>query len=547
MPVQPEVTRSEVATQSAAGLRGALLLALAMFAAGLALMVMLAMQECDGNLAYALDDAYIHLAIAKNMALHGTWGISPNHFSTASSSLVWPAAASAVFWLVGVRESVLWVFNVLAAGLAVIIPWSIFSARKPPAWLMIVLLGSLVLATPMIPLVLSGMEHLAHAVVSLLFLYTACQGMVDPGQRWRGLRATTAALLLAPLVTALRYEGMFLIAAVAALYVLRGQWRRAVAVAAIGMLPVVLAGIWFVSQGWFFFPASVVLKGVRPDIRSWAGMWFYVSFLLSQIRSFPHMAVLIIVVAISTFGLGRRVWHESAGLMGVAFLAVSIMHTLFARFGWFYRYEAYVVYLGLIVLMLQWLDVYRDRSARVILPAFRWVLPLLFIALGLPLGLRSVHAHGDTARACTNVYQQQVQTAQFLREHYTGATVAANDVGAINFFADIECFDLIGLADLEVATATLAGSYDSQEIDRMARSRGATIAVIYKNWFAIYGGVPASWTEVASFRIPDSVNPGQSTVTLYAIDPHIADELRARFWQFEARLPAGVRTSFAPR
>ena len=38
-----------------------------------------------GVLVYAVDDAYIHMAVAKNLARHGIWGCTPFHFSSSSS------------------------------------------------------------------------------------------------------------------------------------------------------------------------------------------------------------------------------------------------------------------------------------------------------------------------------------------------------------------------------------------------------------------------------------------------------------------------------
>ena len=42
----------------------------------------------NGNLVYASDDAYIHMAIAKNVVQHHLWGFTPFGFTSASSSSV---------------------------------------------------------------------------------------------------------------------------------------------------------------------------------------------------------------------------------------------------------------------------------------------------------------------------------------------------------------------------------------------------------------------------------------------------------------------------
>src|SRR5262245_23019430 len=43
----------------------------------------------DGHVVYTLDDAYIHLSLAENIA-QGHYGINGNEFSSPSSSIVWP-------------------------------------------------------------------------------------------------------------------------------------------------------------------------------------------------------------------------------------------------------------------------------------------------------------------------------------------------------------------------------------------------------------------------------------------------------------------------
>ena len=54
-----------------------------------AVRLQLLMAGTGGVLVYALDDAYIHLAMARNFAEHGSWGINPDGFANTTSSLLW--------------------------------------------------------------------------------------------------------------------------------------------------------------------------------------------------------------------------------------------------------------------------------------------------------------------------------------------------------------------------------------------------------------------------------------------------------------------------
>ena len=67
---------------------------------------LLGMYLADGAFTYPLDDAYIHLALARNIAENGTWGIEKGVPVFASSSPLYPHAAREMTILSGSDGSV---------------------------------------------------------------------------------------------------------------------------------------------------------------------------------------------------------------------------------------------------------------------------------------------------------------------------------------------------------------------------------------------------------------------------------------------------------
>jgi len=69
----------------------------------------------QGHLIYALDDAYIHMAIAKNFAQHGIWGITKYEFTSTSSSLLWTLLISFSYFIFGSNELIPFILNIIFA------------------------------------------------------------------------------------------------------------------------------------------------------------------------------------------------------------------------------------------------------------------------------------------------------------------------------------------------------------------------------------------------------------------------------------------------
>ena len=55
--------------------RGPVTIALSILLVAVGVLVAWSWRHCAGHLVYALDDAYIHMAMARNLAEHGVFGV----------------------------------------------------------------------------------------------------------------------------------------------------------------------------------------------------------------------------------------------------------------------------------------------------------------------------------------------------------------------------------------------------------------------------------------------------------------------------------------
>jgi hypothetical protein len=130
--------------------------------------------------------------------------------------------------------------------------------------------------------------------------------------------------------------------------------------------------------------------------------------------------------------------------------------------------------------------------------------------------------------------------ARFLNRFYSGESVAANDVGAINYYADLHCLDLWGLGSIDVARARLDRTYDTDRIRQLARQNRTGIAIVYEAWISEFGGVPAEWQLVGRWKVDCVYCGGGNTVSLFAVDPGAAAELKTRLRLFSPDMPQQI-------
>lgn len=518
-----------------------------------AILLILSIKQNQGHLIYALDDTYIHMAMAKNIAQNGIWGVTRYGFSSSSSSLLWTLLLSLAYFLFGVNETAPMVMNLILATALVWLIYGILQKYKIKPFFKIIILISIIFFTPLFSLIFCGQEHILHTFLTVIFAYIAGKmlGITSEDFRQRRRYHVIGLLLISPLVMMARYEGMFLIFVVCLLFFLRKRYLYSLLLGGLGALPVVIYGLISKSNGWYFIPNSILLKGNLPDLSTLKTALFFFTILGYQLVHNPQILILLLaalVVLYFQYVKRNTIWEERSIVL-IVFIATTLLHIQFAGTSWFYRYEAYLVGLGVLVVSISFNsfphDIFHRKPDRKSFIQYVMLAFIIIIAV-LPLVKRGFVSLIKTPRAMTNIYEQQYQMGLFLEKFYQGEVVAANDIGAINYLADIRCLDLWGLGGKKVGKARIEGYYNTQQIYSLTKSKQVKVAVVYDDLFKRdnIGGLPHQWFKVGQWKIFNNEVCAYDIVSFYAFSPEEAENLKANLKSFSRRLPKTVEQRF---
>ncbi len=483
------------------------------------------MELTGGQFSYCLDDAYIHLAIAKNLALHHVWGATRFEFSSASSSPLWTLLLTlGTIVMRAPREWLPFAFALPCAAAVVAISsrrWMRGPDFPRRAMLCFLLAAALVLLAPLPALVLSGMEHPLQIALVIAYAFELEAVLLEHE------RTLVPLALLGALASACRYESLMLIAPASLLLLARGRLRAALVGGGAGLLPAIAFGLFSIAHGSEALPNSVLLKAGAPHLLRG----------LQTLRSAPHLVAALIALAGVVALLHRVGTAKALALRDVcaAVCAALLLHVQFARVGWFFRYEAWLLALAIALVGAAALDhaeelrIYFARTRFVPIAAF-----LALVALLVAPSARAARALRDTPRAMRNIVDQQRQVGLFLGA-LPGRSLALNDIGCAAYFADVRILDLAGLASIDVARAIRAHDVSPERLDGLIRGHGVEFALLHEKLF--HAALPRAWVLVARWRAPDNYLLGEDTVSLFAADAQRAAELRAHVVQFLPQLP----------
>ena len=114
------------------------------------ILLKLSLEQNDGHLVYALDDPYIHMAIAKNFAKYGNWGVTKYEFSSSSSSLLWTLLLSFLFFIFGIDDRIPFILNVIFATFTIILIYMKLKDKASNLFTIFILLA-IIIFTPLPP------------------------------------------------------------------------------------------------------------------------------------------------------------------------------------------------------------------------------------------------------------------------------------------------------------------------------------------------------------------------------------------------------------
>ena len=485
-----------------------------------------------GKFLFTLDDAYIHLALAENL-LHGHYGVNINEYSSPSSSILWPFLITPLAGLEAAGFLIL-IINLMTATGCLFLVWKIMRLPEgAPVYAgvneklhALILLILFILASNLVGLIFTGMEHSVQLFLSITILFGLIYEIEHKQVKWW----FASAIIIAPLV---RYECLALsLPAVLYLY-LTGYRAKAAMVAGAMIVFLTLFSILLVILGLEPLPNSVLAKSalVSSDGR--------IDAIVTNIRqslSIPKgtllAAMMLIFISLSLIKTKTR----RERLFTATMAAAICLHLMAGQYGWYGRYEPYIWTTAVLALlymykikMYEFADRLGQHKAAVIIALavflFNWEYAKILFTIPV---------------ASNNIYQQHYQMSRFVKEYYR-KPVAVNDIGYVSYNNNEYVLDLYGLASQETLKSRLTNR-DPFWMDTIVNKHNVKLAMFYDRW---YRNIPANWQKVGEMQLArDNIALGSKSVSFYIVGCDSFMETYDLVRNFASSLPQGIPFKF---
>ena len=394
------------------------------------------------RIGFPLDDSWIHLTYARNLALSGEWAFQPGHLSAGSTAPLWTLLLAIGFWLhLGPYIWTYFLGELCLLGLAALAE---AAARR--------LIPSYRPRAPCIGLFFVGEWHFQWAALS--GMETILQALLMTGLLVALMLGTRKYLLLG-LLTGLslwiRPDGLTLIgpALLTILLVERRIEEKGSALAAYLLGFAALAVPYLAFNIWLSgAPLPNTFYAKQAEYAEWQTLpiLYRLSVLLVQLLTGPSVILLPGMIAEFVIAVRRRQWAALAALLwSVGYLVLYILRLPA------YQHGRYLMP-AMPVLFLCALMAYLEFRSSAWLGRWHWAvqtvgqLSLLLLTVAfVGLGARS---YGEDVGL---IESEMVETAKWISVNLPAdKVVAAHDIGALGYFDHHPLIDLAGLVSPEV-------------------------------------------------------------------------------------------------
>jgi hypothetical protein len=424
----------------------------------------------------------------------------------------------------------------------------------------VIVLPALIFFTPFPAMIFSGMEHLLQVLLNLLFVWLFSELIIQKNET-EGSSVLFILALLACGLSIVRYESYALFVVACFLLMIRRRWKLALIISMAFVLPqIVIQGV-SVAHGGFWLPNTIIIRSGALDLATVSGsrpvsplpsvvlrtLRYLSDGVQNALDGLPVTALVAIsaLLLIASLMKTKSIWtRTNVGL--TVFVSVAIAHLIFGKIGQFFRYEAYLVALGIFVNAQAAGDVFLQTPGQNTVFRGRktatYGLICLIGASLIPLIVRGLTSCLTLPTASRNIFEQQYQMGSFLRTYYPTESVAVNDIGAVTYLTDVHLLDLAGLASNEVLLLKKERAYTTERIQQLCAEHGVRIAIIYDPWLqrGETQGVPSGWTKLCEWKIFDNIVCSSDVVSFYATNRSDANDLATHLHQYRALLPPRV-------
>ncbi len=394
------------------------------------------------RIGFPLDDSWIHLTYARNLALHGQWAFQLGHPSAGSTAPLWTFLLAIGFWLGLAPYAWAYILGALTLfGIAALMEQAackLISTYRPHLpWIGLFFAAEWHLMWA----AMSGMETLLHA-----FLVSAVLIMLMTGSR----RYLTIGLLTG-LSVWVRPDGLTLLGPIVlTIFFIEKKLTdkfRVLVMCLIGFgslfVLYLLFNLWLSGT-----PMPNTFYAKQTEYAAWQArpLLYRLSVLFVQLLTGPSVVLLPGVIGSVALAIQRRAWSTLAAMMWCGgYLLLYILRLPAYQHG---RYLMPAMPIFFLFGLLGFIEFQKSN----LLHGYHWFFKMVWqfslvavLLLFVVLGARS---YGEDVGL---IESEMVVTAKWVSANLPPqAVVAAHDIGALGYFDHHELIDLAGLVSPEV-------------------------------------------------------------------------------------------------